>query len=206
DALMESLTQVDEIMRNLLNIDHEMKSHEETLKEMYQKIIVEEPIDNAMERYDNGLKQRIEDFNSKTSRQKYASSNDYVKFKQGVFETQNPDMAIPPINAFIPKEDGDESDDDDDLEIGGVTQDYKCPISLTLLVNPMASRVCNHSFSAVAIREYLGRATKPCPATGCNAQISMNDVHPDRDLEKKVRLVARRAQREQDDSDAEVIE
>lgn len=36
-------------------------------------------------------------------------------------------------------EDGDESDDDDDLEVGGVTQDYKCPISLTTLVKPMTS-------------------------------------------------------------------
>ena len=36
-------------------------------------------------------------------------------------------------------EDGDASDDDDDLEVGGVTQDYKCPISLTILVKPLTS-------------------------------------------------------------------
>lgn len=38
-------------------------------------------------------------------------------------------------------EDGDASDDEDDLEVGGVTQDYRCPITLTTLVNPMTSYV-----------------------------------------------------------------
>jgi hypothetical protein len=36
-------------------------------------------------------------------------------------------------------EDGDDSDDDDDLEMGGATQNYNCPISLTILVNPVTS-------------------------------------------------------------------
>ena len=36
-------------------------------------------------------------------------------------------------------EDGDDSDDEDDVQIGGITQDYKCPISLTHLVDPLTS-------------------------------------------------------------------
>jgi hypothetical protein len=37
-------------------------------------------------------------------------------------------------------EDGDEShDDDDDIEMGGVTQNYNCPITLTPLLNPLTS-------------------------------------------------------------------
>jgi E3 SUMO-protein ligase NSE2 len=65
--------------------------------------------------------------------------------------------AMPPITDFIPKgmnspliratpahdlcltEDGDVSDDDDELEVGGVTQDYKCPLTLTLLEEPVTS-------------------------------------------------------------------
>jgi len=64
---------------------------------------------------------------------------------------------MPPITENIPKgtcvpavvlffssltffsEDGDLSDDDDDLEVGGVTQDYKCPLSLTTIVDPMTA-------------------------------------------------------------------
>ena len=36
-------------------------------------------------------------------------------------------------------EDGDDSDEDDDLEIGGVTQNFNCPLTLTPLVNPVTS-------------------------------------------------------------------
>lgn len=72
-------------------------------------------------------------------------------------EVQNPDTAIPPMSEFIPRgtdgiymsfavyahpsvpEDGDDSDDEDELEMGGVTQSYTCPITLTPLVDPMTS-------------------------------------------------------------------
>jgi SUMO ligase MMS21 Smc5/6 complex component len=40
---------------------------------------------------------------------------------------------------FYVSEDGDDSDDDDELEMGGVTQSYTCPITLTPLVAPMTS-------------------------------------------------------------------
>lgn len=36
-------------------------------------------------------------------------------------------------------EEGDDSDDDDDVQVGGVTQDYRCPITLTILVDPLTS-------------------------------------------------------------------
>ena len=40
----------------------------------------------------------------------------------------------------VSTEDGDVSDDDE-IEVGGVTQDYKCPITLTILVDPLTSYV-----------------------------------------------------------------
>ena len=36
-------------------------------------------------------------------------------------------------------EPGDVSDSDDDIEVGGVTQDYKCPLTLTPLEDPLTS-------------------------------------------------------------------
>lgn len=39
---------------------------------------------------------------------------------------------------FVP-EDGDMSDEDEDIEVGGVTQDFKCPLTMTVLDNPMTS-------------------------------------------------------------------
>lgn len=125
-------------------------------------------------------------------------------------------------------EPGDESDDDDDIEVGGVTQDYKCPLTLTPLQDPMTSyasfftlhdypsfnhitnsrKVCKHSFSGAAIREYLSRGVKKCPATGCNKRITLADLKEDRALERKVKEHARRAamRAEDEDVDAEIID
>lgn len=38
-------------------------------------------------------------------------------------------------------EEGDEDDDDDDIVVGGATQDYRCPITLTLLRDPVTTYV-----------------------------------------------------------------
>jgi SUMO ligase MMS21 Smc5/6 complex component len=38
-------------------------------------------------------------------------------------------------------EDGDESDSDDEVAVGGATQSYNCPITLKLLEDPVISCV-----------------------------------------------------------------
>lgn len=43
------------------------------------------------------------------------------------------------LTAVYLQEDGDESDDDDEIEIGGVTQDYKCMLTLQTLEEPLRS-------------------------------------------------------------------
>jgi len=40
---------------------------------------------------------------------------------------------------MLRSEDGDDEDEDDDLEIGGATQNFNCPLTLTPLVNPVTS-------------------------------------------------------------------
>ncbi|KIK86881.1 hypothetical protein PAXRUDRAFT_152549 [Paxillus rubicundulus Ve08.2h10] len=207
----EALDEVDAIMKELLDIDQEMVSHEQTLITLHQTLMRGDHVDNVMDTYEGEVKRRMNEYCMKTTRQKYASVDGYVQFKQGIFEVQNPDTAIPPINDLVPRaEEGDVSDEDDDLEIGGVTQDYKCPITLMTLDNPMTSQICGHSYSKAAIQDYLRRAGmngKSCPASGCHKQITMDQLQPDKDLEKRVKLAARRQQRRNEDSDAdEVIE
>lgn len=45
------------------------------------------------------------------------------------------------LSSDIVTEDGDISDDDD-VEVGGATQNYICPLSLTVFVKPVTSYVC----------------------------------------------------------------
>jgi hypothetical protein len=46
-----------------------------------------------------------------------------------------------PLTMHCPAENGDDSDSDEELEMGGVTQKFLCPISLTPLVKPVTSLV-----------------------------------------------------------------
>lgn len=151
---------------------------------------------------------------------------------------------MPPITDFIPKglcnfpsfrersvlmgvpEDGDDSDDDDEVEMGGVTQDYKCPLTLTPLVDPVTSlallhscfvcpltvhslrNVCGHSFSEAAIRESFRSArggSIKCPASGCTRSFTLANCKPDKELAKKVKAWERRARRQEEDDDAEEV-
>ncbi|KAG8214475.1 hypothetical protein J3R82DRAFT_9528 [Butyriboletus roseoflavus] len=208
----EALDEVDAIMKKLLDIDQEMRSHEGTLNNLHQALMRGEVVENVLETYESEVKQRVDEHKNKTTRQKYASSDTYVQFKQGIYEVQNPGGAIPPINDLVPRENGDPSDDENELEVGGVTQDYKCPITLVVLEDPMTSTVCGHSYSRAAIQEFLkwaGRVGKSCPASGCNKQITMDDLKVDKELEKRVKIAARRQQRQQEESqedEDEVVE
>jgi len=122
-------------------------------------------------------------------------------------------------------EDGDDSDEDDDLEIGGVTQDYKCPLTLMPLKNPVTSyevfssclstlnsrntcsEICGHSFSHDAIKEMFrnDRGAKKCPAAGCNKAFTITNCKPNKALEKKIKLFERRQKRKEEEQDAEEV-
>lgn len=126
----------------------------------------------------------------------------------------------------MPPEPGDDSDDDDDLEMGAVTQDFKCPLTLRPLENPVTSsvfsttltnfiaelvhrEVCGHSFSADAIRAMFGnsKGSKKCPSSGCNRSFTYSECKPNKQLAKKMRLHERRMKKKEQETDAdEVIE
>jgi hypothetical protein len=44
---------------------------------------------------------------------------------------------------YLRAEEGDDDDDGDDIVMGGVTQDYKCPLSLRLMTDPLSSCVAS---------------------------------------------------------------
>jgi len=86
---------------------------------------------------------------------------------------------------------------------------YLLPLIATLF-SLAHSRLCHHSFSEAAIRDFLGPSrtlAKKCPASGCTRKICLNDLQPDKSLEKRVKAAEKRMQRHEEDSDGdEVIE
>lgn len=50
---------------------------------------------------------------------------------------------MPSLPELIPQEEGDEDDDsDDEIRVGNIIKDYKCPITTILLVDPVTKWVC----------------------------------------------------------------
>ena len=81
---------------------------------------------------------------------------------------------------------------------------------MTLRAYILHSKLCGHSYSAAAIREYLGRGgRKQCPATGCNKMLALSDLDVDDELARRAKEAARRErarESDDDDDDGEVIE
>ncbi|KAJ3504863.1 hypothetical protein NMY22_g17778 [Coprinellus aureogranulatus] len=212
DEEPEEITELDNIMRELIDISAEFQSSHRTLEELHQKIVVnDEEVADLKLHYTEGYTKRNEEYAKKTTRQKYAKVPEYIDFKSAVWNAMHPDTPMPPLTNLIEKEAGDESDSDDELEMGGQTQDYKCPITLGLLKDPLTATGCKHSFSAEAIREtFAGKgkgALIPCPAAGCRQRISYEMCKPNAQLAKRVKAYERRIarQEEQEHSDVEEV-
>ena len=73
---------------------------------------------------------------------------------------------------------------------------------------PNSRKTCKHSFSGAAIREYLARGVRKCPATGCNKKIALADLKVDKALERRAKDHARREimRAEDEEVDAEIID
>ncbi|KAF8917051.1 hypothetical protein CPB85DRAFT_1431664 [Mucidula mucida] len=190
---------------DFLNIENTMGFHALTLDEIRQKLAQGDTVVDIVSQYNAGVTLKEAAHKKKTSRQKYAKADTYRDF-----EAEMPDTAMPPMTELIPKENGDDSEDDDEIEIGGVTQDYKCPITLCIIEDPVTSRKCNHHFSQAAIRELFQSRTnvmKRCPASGCHQDITLADCRPDPNLAKKIKAFQRRQKRKEDAMEVdEVIE
>ncbi|KAJ7147531.1 hypothetical protein C8R43DRAFT_535232 [Mycena crocata] len=203
----EGLAELDRVMKGLLDVQALMTGHSKVLSDIIQSVARGDDITNAKDKYLSLVDDMNAEYDSKTTRQKYMKNDQYVSFKEGIYEVDHPGSAMPPITDFIPREDGDESDDDDDVIMGGVTQEYKCPLMMTILEDPLTSSVCKHSFSSVAIKDMFKNkhGAQKCPASGCSKSFTLADCKPDPDLARKVKAFKRRQLRTQEDSDAEEV-
>lgn len=100
---------------------------------------------------------------------------------------------MPPLADLIPSEDGDGGGDDDDeiVTYGGDRAQYKCPLSLQVMVDPLKSTVCRHAFEKSAILAFVGTVSKDCPG-GCSVKISKSKLKEDAAFTKACQKFARR--------------
>ncbi|GJJ15574.1 hypothetical protein Clacol_009852 [Clathrus columnatus] len=207
--------QLDSLMRSLIDAQEELKAHEKSLYDLKQRILRKDIIEKSelvkQEDLETSYIAKVdelkEDYSKKTLRQKYARHEKYFNFKERVWEVTHED-AMPPLKDLIPAEVND-SEDDSDIEVGGKTQNYKCPLTLRPMENPVTSVLCGHSFSFEGIKECLQNGSNRCPATGCQQRVTLKDFRPDEELAHRVALHLRRVRRKEEDNvddDAEIID
>ncbi|KAJ3788390.1 hypothetical protein GGU10DRAFT_115247 [Lentinula aff. detonsa] len=207
DEGQKDLLDLERSLKELVDIENEMHTNHEAIQNLVQEVTSGTEIDNIIEQYQGNVRKSKKSYAIKTTRQKYAKNETYKNFKQSIYEIEHPGVAMPPVTEFMPKEPGDVSDDDDDLEMGAVTQDYKCPLTLRPLENPVTSEICGHSFSQDAIRGLFDgfRGAKKCPASGCTREFRLLDCKLNKELAKKLKLHTRRLKRKDQEQEVEEI-
>lgn len=127
------------------------------------------------------------------------------------------------VVVLVPEE-GDSDSDGSDIEVGGVTQNFTCSLSLKPYVDPMTSfvnfspfhyappllistslmhqrKICGHSFSREHLEDYFKQQSRrggqlaKCPASGCNKNLSLADFAINKDLAKRTNAAERRRRR-----------
>lgn len=88
--------------------------------------------------YDQDWRPAVAEYDARTSRQKYLEHPHYTHFRTIVWEAAYEGRPVPNMRKIIKAEEGDE-DEDDEIEIGAQQTDFKCPITMSILQDPLSS-------------------------------------------------------------------
>ncbi|KAK0535293.1 hypothetical protein OC835_002405 [Tilletia horrida] len=187
--------ELDQSVRDVIDAQHELDMRQKILRGIVTKLDQNLPVMNPVQIYQDTLKTVMGRYQAKTSRQKYVKTEAYQKFRSIIWEVHNSGTAMPSLNEHVPAEPGDEADDDvEDFEQGGVAQNFKCPLTTAILVDPVSSKEAIDSYIASKTRE---RRPATCPQAGCNAVLTRDALKQDAGLAKRVAIYLRRQHTQQ---------
>ncbi|MBW0538220.1 hypothetical protein O181_077935 [Austropuccinia psidii MF-1] len=157
------------------------------------------------------LSNRISHWNSLSARQKFAQDSRYKNFRQRIWEASGSQGVMPNLKTFLPNEKDDQEPDssDDELEIGGGTQNYKCPFCLAYLKTPLVSQICQHAFCKDCFESYVKQSRVPevsCPTVGCSQMLHPTVVQVDDALAVRIRHFLRRKEQREAEEELESSE
>ncbi|GMK57398.1 hypothetical protein CspeluHIS016_0402320 [Cutaneotrichosporon spelunceum] len=202
-----SIAQIQEGILRMIDQKNILKIRHDVVDDIIGKINHEDKIDSMHFYYNKQVEEKIAEYEEKTARMKYKTNDSFMSFRSAVWEVNHEDEPIPPMSHWLPREEGDE-EDDDDFEVGGTTQRYTCPITLVAYKNAVTSKACGHSYSKDAIMEIITNARKGnrparCPFSGCNATITEQLLQESPDLQRKSDKQVERERRRAEEAEEE---
>ncbi|GAA5945629.1 hypothetical protein JCM3775_005495 [Rhodotorula graminis] len=185
----DTISQLDKDVRSAIDRDAELEIRVATLSDLRGRLSQGHQLRDVNKEYEQRVQPKLDEYRSKTPRQRFENLKTYNAFRNLVWETFTDGAGVPNVKKFLPREDGDEDSDDEDVEFGAQTHSFTCPITLATLEDPYTSTVCPHSFSGPAIKEMLsgdasGRVG--CPVTGCDKVLSAGTIARDEGLRRRV--------------------
>ncbi|GAA6014804.1 hypothetical protein JCM10207_002187 [Rhodosporidiobolus poonsookiae] len=194
DALLKvyfedpSLSGLDREYRSTLDRKNELEIRMNIISDIRQRILQGHQITDINKMYQDRVAAPLDEYARQTPRQRFLGHKRYKEFVDYVWESLSDGGGVPNIKRFLPREDGDEDDSDDELEIGAQQHSFQCPITLTDLEDPYSSTVCPHAFSGEAIKELLqqNHGTVDCPVSGCPKKLNLATIERDDGLRRRV--------------------
>lgn len=199
------IARLDQGTRQLIDLAREAEFRQTLLDSLQREIAQGTAPEDPAQAYRAALERHRDEYAQKTTRQKYAQHPSYVDFRSRVWEVRG-EGAMPPLVDMIPAEPDDEHDadgaEDEDIVVGGTLQQFRCPLTATLLDDPVESTVCAHAYSRAAITEYIqqaGRRGAECPAAACHAVLTMRTLRDAPSLKRRVERYARQLARREEE-------
>ncbi|OCF41490.1 hypothetical protein I317_04693 [Kwoniella heveanensis CBS 569] len=168
----------------------------EVLKRIVERLQADEELTNIENDYEKEVQVREKEYIKKSPWAKYKDVEDYQNFRSGLWEINHANSACPPVSTFLEKGENDESDDEE-IDFGGATQNYRCPLTLRLFEDAVTSTKCGHNFSRAAIISTIennkkNRRPSKCPVSGCSKMLEKTDLKPNPGLQKRADEFQRR--------------
>ncbi|KAJ1731178.1 hypothetical protein LPJ61_002663 [Coemansia biformis] len=175
--------EVDSSLRSLIDSQYRLGVERELMTRLATQLDTE----TADSDYLTAWEDKVSRYDGQSEAQKYGKNSQYRDFRQQIWDVKHEGAAMP-SGLFGGDGNGDGEDSDEDLVIAGTKLNYRCPVSASWLVEPLTSKVCNHSYSKEAILGYIRAhsGTCDCPVDGCRKKIKAKDLFADQVLERKV--------------------
>ncbi|GFZ45307.1 hypothetical protein JCM24511_03033 [Saitozyma sp. JCM 24511] len=181
----------------------------DVLSELSQRLQRGEQMVDVEKQFKTESDRLTDEYMARSQRAKFKDSEDYQDFRQAIWEVNHPEQGCPPVSHWLEK--GPDDEDDSDFEMGGTTQNYRCPLTLLTLQDAHTNPECGHSYSGTAIIQLLEqgrmvngrRQAMKCPEPGCNAKVTKDGLKRNEKLQKQADEYEKRKKRREDEREGE---
>jgi SUMO ligase MMS21 Smc5/6 complex component len=167
-----SLIKCDNAYRSILLLKYKHEIETDVLKSIQSKLFNGQlKPDQVLDQFQKDLEKKLKEFEEREDVLRQDES--YKEFRSTIWNIRHPNLPF----TF-----GDE--DEDDIQMVAEMNDYLCPITRSLMVDPYKAP-CGHYFSD-AILQLIRNGPIDCPVTGCRQTVQKTTLRRDQALAKKI--------------------